>query len=83
LKNSFYPTLNEVLYEEEEEDLKTEKDREAPKIPFSFRFSEDLNWDSMGILGLTSRMSRDTKNMQESYMMDNGNRKGSINSHQM
>ena len=38
MRSSFYPSLNEVLYEEEEEDLKIEKDKEAPRIPFSFRF---------------------------------------------
>ena len=38
MRSSFYPSLNEVLYEEEEEDLKIEKEKEAPRIPFSFRF---------------------------------------------
>ena len=37
----------------------------------------------MGVLGLTSRMSRDTKTKQESFMMGTGGRKESVNTHQM
>ena len=47
------------------------------------RYSEDPCWDSMGVLGLTSRMSRDTKNKQEFFMMGTGGRKESVNTHQM
>ena len=89
--------MNEVLYEEDEE-AEIEKGREEQKIPFTFRYivsnyynvrklilrwSEDTCWDSMGILGLTSRMSRDTKKKQETFLRGTGGRKESLNTHQM
>eukprot|EP00092_Neocalanus_flemingeri_P054944 GFUD01064797.1.p1 GENE.GFUD01064797.1~~GFUD01064797.1.p1 ORF type:complete len:280 (-),score=80.27 GFUD01064797.1:28-795(-) len=76
--NSFCTSLKEVLYEEDEEEQKEEQ-----TIPFTFRYSEDPCWDSMGVLGLSSRMSRDNKNKQETFLMESGGRKESVNTHQM
>jgi len=73
----FTPKLKEVLYEEDEEHL------EEQRIPFTFRSLEDPCWDSMGILGLSSRMSRDSKAKQEAFMMGPAERRESFNAHQM
>ena len=54
----------------------------GPKVSIS-RYSEEPCWDSMGVLGLSSRMSRDTKTKQETFLMETGGRKESVNTHQM
>ena len=61
VRSSYYPSLNEVLYEEEEEEVKIEKEREAPRIPFSFRHNIIINlagepYHSLGILRIPAGM---------------------------
>ena len=65
---SFCSDLTEALFEEEEEEEDEEKEEEESdeeeEEEEKKRFEEEkqrLDWDSLGVLGLASKLSRDTK----------------------
>lgn len=79
---SFRSSLNEILYEEDEEEELEEQKLKDTRIPFSFRQENDLI-DSMGVLGLSSIIRDDMKSKQENIFLDPGLRKTSYNCHEM
>ena len=69
---SFCSDLTEALFEEEEEEEKEEVEEESDEDEKEEKGSEKtglsenekqhrLDWDSLGVLGLASKLSRDTK----------------------
>jgi len=76
---SFCSDLTEALYEEEEEeDEEEEKEKEDGSL------GKVKDWDNMGVLGLTAKLSRDTKTRQEVFLAnDSFLRKASLGSHAM
>jgi len=88
---SFCSDLAEALFEEEEEEEDEEKEEEGSdeeeEEEEKKRFKEEkhrLDWDSLGVLGLASKLSRDTKSRQEVFLAnDSFLRKSSLSSHAM
>jgi len=87
---SFCSDLTEALFEEEEEEEKEEKEEveEESEDEEQEKWSDDekhrLDWDSLGVLGLASKLSRDTKSRQEVFLAnDSFLRKASLSSHAM
>lgn len=88
---SFCSDLAEALFEEEEEEEDEEKEEEESdeeeEEEEKKRFKEEkhrLDWDSLGVLGLASKLSRDTKSRQEVFLAnDSFLRKSSLSSHAM
>ena len=63
---SFCSDLTEALFEEEEEEEEEkeeveEESEEEEQEKWSDEEKHRLDWDSLGVLGLTSKLSRDTK----------------------
>ena len=68
---SFCSDLTEALFEEEEEEVEEDVDKESDEeeevegsLEVANRDGENqrgLDWDSLGVLGLASKLSRDTK----------------------
>ena len=68
---SFCSDLTEALFEEEEEEEEEDGDKESDEeedvegsLEMANRDGENqrgLDWDSLGVLGLASKLSRDTK----------------------
>ena len=68
---SFCSDLTEALFEEEEEEEEEDGDKESDEeedvegsLEMANRVGENqrgLDWDSLGVLGLASKLSRDTK----------------------
>ena len=69
---SFCSDLTEALFEEEEEEEEEDGDKESDEeeeevegsLQMANRDGENqrgLDWDSLGVLGLASKLSRDTK----------------------
>jgi len=83
---SFCSDLTEALFEVEEESDEDEKEEKGSE---KTGLSEDekqhrLDWDSLGVLGLASKLSRDTKSRQEVFLAnDSFIRKSSLSSHAM
>jgi len=94
---SFCSDLTEALFEEEEEEEEekeeveeeSDEDEKEEKGSEKTGLSEDeklhcLDWDSLGVLGLASKLSRDTKSRQEVFLAnDSFIRKSSLSSHAM
>merc|ERR1712223_1411738 len=91
---SFCSDLTEALFEEEEEEEEEEGDKESEEeeevegsLEMANRDGENqrgLDWDSLGVLGLASKLSRDTKSRQEIFLAnDSFLRKSSMSSHAM
>jgi len=87
---SFCSDLTEALFEEDEEEEKEEveeesDDEEEEERGLCEEEKHRLDWDSLGVLGLASKLSRDTKSRQEVFLAnDSFLRKSSLStSHAM
>jgi len=91
---SFCSDLTEALFEEEEEEEEEkeeveeeseEEEEEEEKRGLCEEEKYRLDWDSLGVLGLASKLSRDTKSRQEVFLAnDSFLRKSSLStSHAM
>lgn len=90
---SFCSDLTEALFEEEEEEEEKEVEEESEEeiekgsegiCERGGNGKHQLDWDSLGVLGLASKLSRDTKSRQEIFLAnDSFIRKSSLSSHAM